>query len=509
MERRLNNPMLNRRAAESRKRGIRVTKNRNSLRSLAASEVERLEARDMLAVTYHGGQLLPHVEAQAVYLGSDWNQNASLHSQTGAIDGFLSSLTQGAYMDTLTQAGYNVGRGSASAGVVANVAIDKSVGISDAQIRARLQSMIGAAQVAAPDANRLYMVYVEPGVLIRSSSGASNNAFLGYHGAYAGTDAAGHAVDIRYAVIAYPGSPNPTSSSQGFGTALDQLTAVSSHELAEAVTDPDVNYKTLGWYDDRLNGEIGDLTSATARLEGFLIQLFVDRNSRVLPVTTTPAGQIGNPGGTTSGGVTQPAAILQAPGNLLGTPLSPTTVRLTWDYVPGARGYQVYQLHDGQEALLATLGPWRGAYRVTGLPSGTNLTFEVKAIAGAEISPAATVTVTTPSPSTDPLTAPSVTASEITYTGATLRWNSVSGADGYRVYWLNGDQRVLLGSVNAYVLSVRVTGLKAGETSSFVVEAFRGDEGAASATVAVTTPSPTPTIQRWWGWLEWWRGWHF
>src|SRR5262249_49557666 len=153
-----------------------------------------------------------------------------------------------------------------------NLAISKTTGITDAQIHADLQAAINSGQLAAPDANRLYVVYVEPGVVIKLGTATSQRNFLGYHGAFAGRTASGNATDIRYAVIAYPGSPNPSATSQGFANAMDDMTAVASHEIAEAVTDPDVNYKQLGWYDDQQNGEIGDLTSQTTRLNGYLVQ---------------------------------------------------------------------------------------------------------------------------------------------------------------------------------------------------------------------------------------------
>ena len=90
---------------------------RRSARSSAvASEIQVLESRALLTVTYHGGALLSTVEAQAVYLGSNWNTNNSLQVQTGQLDQFVSTLVTGAYMDMLTNPGYNVGRGSASAG---------------------------------------------------------------------------------------------------------------------------------------------------------------------------------------------------------------------------------------------------------------------------------------------------------------------------------------------------------------------------------------------------------
>jgi hypothetical protein len=36
------------------------------------------------------------------------------------------------------------------------------------------------------------------------------------------------------------------------------MTVAVSHELAEAITDPEVGDPTLGWYADR-NGEVGDI----------------------------------------------------------------------------------------------------------------------------------------------------------------------------------------------------------------------------------------------------------
>ena len=239
--------------------------------------LEVLESREMFTVTYHGGALLANVEAQAVYLGSDWNSNATLQSQTTAIDNFLSNIVQSSYMDMMTNAGYGVGRGTASVGVVDDVPIAKSNNLTDSSVQNYLKSMINSGKVAAPDANRLYVVYVEPGVVVSLGRSTSQNSFLGYHGAFSA-----NGKDVRYVVLPYPGSPNPSPSSQGIASVMDELTMVTSHELAEAVTDPDVNYKAVGWYDDRLDGEIGDLTSKTTMLNGYLVQAVVDKNDQVI-----------------------------------------------------------------------------------------------------------------------------------------------------------------------------------------------------------------------------------
>src|SRR5437016_5293150 len=107
------------------------------------------------------------------------------------------------------------------------------------------------------------------------------------------------------------------------------MTSVSSHELAEAATDPNVNYKALGWYDDRNNGEIGDLTQLTTVMSGYVVQDVVNQNDQpIAPGTTAPP----------------PSATLSAPQNVTLTPLSSTTAQMTWGAVSGTQGYRVYQV---------------------------------------------------------------------------------------------------------------------------------------------------------------------
>ena len=138
-------------------------------------------------------------------------------------------------MDALTRAGYGVSRGSASAGVLDNRQLAANTVITDASIQERLQADISNGLLSSPDANRLYIVYVEPNVAVDlgAGQGTTQQGILGYHGAFAGHDAAGHPATLRYAVIAYPGGSVGNSN---LGTsALDQLTAVTAHELATSM----------------------------------------------------------------------------------------------------------------------------------------------------------------------------------------------------------------------------------------------------------------------------------
>jgi hypothetical protein len=246
-------------------------------RSRFLTALECLEDRLVPTVTYHGGALLPHVEVQGMYLGSDWYYNGTYYNQTAQFEAFNRFLPQSSYMDLLTQLGYGVGRGSTSAGTIDALALNKSYYLTDSGIRGEIQRFINAGSLQQPDANRLYVVYVEPGVAVLNDHGhnsTSTRDFAGYHGAFAGRTAYGYAADVHYAVIAYAGGINgiyPGLSSFG------SMTLTASHEIAEAATDPNVNYGALGWYDDYYNGEIGDIHRYEALLNGYAVQSLINK----------------------------------------------------------------------------------------------------------------------------------------------------------------------------------------------------------------------------------------
>ena len=221
--------------------------------------VNQFEERLTPTVTGHGGYILPHVEVQGVYLGNEYQSTTGLNVAR-ALDQYNASIVNSSYLDVLTQAGYGVGRGTASTGVIVNAQLNPGYYLSDAQIRQYLQNAISSGALQQPDANRLYVVYVEPGIAVSQSGGATSiNTFNGYHTAFGGADAYGRSAAIRYAVVVYPGGFNATAASQGLPNNFAFQTEVASHEIAEAVTDPDIGYRAKGWYDDQHNAEIGDL----------------------------------------------------------------------------------------------------------------------------------------------------------------------------------------------------------------------------------------------------------
>jgi hypothetical protein len=260
-------------------------------------ELEALEERQMLTVTNHGGAILSHVEVQAMYYGSDWQNNAAYHNQVGYLDGFLKSVVNSSYMDALGNAGYGVGRGTFDQGYVRPFTLDKTHYLDDSTLHAALVNSINGGNLKAPDANRLYVIFVEDNVAVQHGTETSTANFLGYHGAFGATirppgSSASTFADIRYAVLPYPGGSVPLTTgtvpnaTRWWLNQLDTITLSASHEIAEAVTDPNVNYKTLGWYDDA-HGEVGDITNAqTIYLNGYAVQRISDKNDQGM----TPQG---------------------------------------------------------------------------------------------------------------------------------------------------------------------------------------------------------------------------
>jgi len=107
--------------------------------------------------------------------------------------------------------------------------------ISDSKVQSYVAGLFTRGVKA--DSSTLYAVYFPAGMKISLQGGVSCSSFCGYHGhfAYYGTD-------IKYAVFPYTDCRACSMSGKTVG---DILTIVTSHEIREAVTDPDLN----AWFD--------------------------------------------------------------------------------------------------------------------------------------------------------------------------------------------------------------------------------------------------------------------
>jgi hypothetical protein len=194
-----------------------------------------------IQVTYHGGPLLQNVRVETVFWGSFWKSSAL----PAYVNGFFTALfADGRYMANLAQysaGSYTIGNGTFGTADMDTAPLTAT--LKDAAIRAEIRAQIAAGNLPQPDDNTVYFVFTPPRVVVEDAYGNNSASdFAAYHDYAAGSDG------FPYAVVPYDQRLSDPH----------KMTAYASHELAEAVTDPQPGVNTLGWYDDR-NGEIGDI----------------------------------------------------------------------------------------------------------------------------------------------------------------------------------------------------------------------------------------------------------
>ena len=108
--------------------------------------------------------------------------------------------------------------------------------ITDSKVRSYIAGLFQSQKVPV-SANVIYGVYFPAGMKVTLQGGSSCTSFCGYHGNFNY-----NGVDIKYAAFPYANCSGCKISSL---SVADMLTIVTSHEIREAVTDPDLN----AWYD--------------------------------------------------------------------------------------------------------------------------------------------------------------------------------------------------------------------------------------------------------------------
>src|SRR5207249_5798565 len=245
----------------------------------AQLQLEHLEDRKLLAVSFHGGPVIPHVKVENLYLGSDWASSANqLNMQQ--LNQSTIALTYSSYMSMLGE--YGVGKGSFAKSDPVYGQLQGST-VSETAIQSVLRTQIQLGFLDESDGSHFYVVYLPPNV---HSQLDQQLGALGHHNSFDMLFWQGlwnYSVDhVYYAVIPSPvGNPQGTSIS-GYST-FQQQTEIASHEIAEGVTDPQVwmdtsgNWHGTGWHDgsngNSLGQEIGDLVNQqVGTLNGYLVQ---------------------------------------------------------------------------------------------------------------------------------------------------------------------------------------------------------------------------------------------
>jgi len=231
---------------------------------------------------YYGGPVVSNLQVVVVFWGSGVRSVV-----TGGIAGFFQNITNSTYFDLLSEyattvpavgggAGTNqsIGRGTygGSFTIAPSICHTTPCTVTDPDVQAELLSQIKRAHLPTPaldasgNVNTLYMIYFPPGVTIQLGNSSSCVVFCAYHGT---TGSTFNSKNLAYGVMPDFGPTTGCSSGCGAGSEFQNITSVSSHEMAETVTDVDVGLATafappLAWYDPNGNdkdggGEIGDI----------------------------------------------------------------------------------------------------------------------------------------------------------------------------------------------------------------------------------------------------------
>jgi len=209
-----------------------------------------------IQLSYGGGPVLANVEVVSVFWG--FNVNSTVTSTMG---GFYTAMTDNVYMDHLAEFDTPtqiIGRGSLRA-FTAITPGNTSTALTDAAVNTELAAQIQAGHLPAPNANTLYAIHFPPGTTIdgtalRIGNSCKAGGFCGYHSAATKT-ISGRATSLRYTVMPDFGPGSGCDVGCGSDSMIDNFTSTASHEVVEAVTDPE---PFAGWSNPNA-GEIGDL----------------------------------------------------------------------------------------------------------------------------------------------------------------------------------------------------------------------------------------------------------
>ncbi|WP_415815228.1 OmpL47-type beta-barrel domain-containing protein [Mesobacillus thioparans] len=184
------------------------------------------------------------------------------------------------------------------------------------------------------------------------------------------------------------------------------------------------------------------------------------------------------------------AGSMLPPSNLAHSKPSPEDVRLSWDTVYGATGYNVYEIKEGQMTLIGTSNT--ASYAVNDLPEG-NYRYTVSTLNGdAESGPSAPISVDIVYPS---MAAPA----NLTYkiqngNDLILNWTASQYAEEYFIYEIlkDGEKKIITKTTsNSYAKTNAVAG-----SYTYVVTASNKFFGESGATGPITAEVIQPVMQK-------------
>jgi hypothetical protein len=322
------------------------------------------------------------------------------------------------------------------------------------------------------------------------------NGSTQFQSAGAGYDlATGRGSPIANLLIPYLASYGSTSSTGGGTTTTVTAPAAPTNLTAQAISTTQIN---LSWSDS--SGATGynvyELENGQSVLIGSLNSSANSFTIGNLLAGTTYSFEVAafNTDGSTATNWVQastlnPTTTVSVPTGVNATATSSTVVHVSWNSTTGATGYVIYEWNGVQAVQVGSVGANATSANIGGQSPGATEYFYVTAYNAT--SSASSGWVSLVMPATAAVAPPTnLTDSATSTSTGTLSWGASAGATGYAIYYWNGFQSVLLGTVGGSTTAVTIQGLAAGSITYFAVVAFNNTSSAASNWVALTTPFP-------------------
>lgn len=228
-------------------------------------------------LSYHGGPIMTGVNLYAIFWVPAKLQNGKSTGLTAKYEsvakqfladypyhGIANNSTQ--YYATTGGTHYFVGIGGLVASVVdtdpypASACSDTVTPgncITDAQLQAEIAKVM-AAQKWTPGLNKMFIVFTSTGegsCFNSTSASCAYTQYCAYHGWFGSTTSPTLYANMPYADPNYCYDPGAGQHAPSGDAASDANVNVTSHEITEATTDPELN----AWWDSGNGEEIGDL----------------------------------------------------------------------------------------------------------------------------------------------------------------------------------------------------------------------------------------------------------
>jgi hypothetical protein len=216
--------------------------------------------------TDQNGAVIQFVRVYLIFWGSAWASNPT--PTTAQVTDAINRIVSGGYLTGLSQF-----RGIGQGYVLGSTTVTSSnppSGFTDANVSTFIKGLIGAGTIPDLDADNqtLYVVYMPKGI------SASNSGFIGEHTYY--TNSGGRRVHFGWI------TNNGTLSS---------VSIISSHEIVEAMTDPEGS-AILGDPGTCAQGgwcEIGDVCGSSGTVNGASVQSYWSQTDKACKIFDYPS----------------------------------------------------------------------------------------------------------------------------------------------------------------------------------------------------------------------------